>query len=353
VTGLPDLQIQNEGVCKGCALGKNSRKKFPSSNNRAEGILDIIHSDVCCKMSTPSIGNYFYYATFIDDYSRKTWIYLLKTKDEVFDKFVEFKASVENLTGRKIKVPRTDNGGEYTSNEFKDFCKGEGIKRELTTPYTPQQNGIAKRKNRSIVEAAKAMIHDQNQPMHLWSKASKTIVFVQNKSPHKILGNMTLEEAFTGKKPDLSKLRIFGCPVYIHVPSNKRSKIDPSGRKNTFVGYSETSKGYRIYISEQRKIEVSIDVTFDEEAAFRKSRESHSYEDKEEQEATPVTTIKNSTPEEYVLEEQEESDRHESLDDTHREERVSRKRPTWLRDTLQEVKGHFAPSGSSREKKRP
>ena len=121
VKGLPDLQIQNEGVCKGCALGKKSRKKFPNNNNRAEGILDIIHSDVYGKMSTPSIRNYLYYATFIDDYSRKTLIYLLKTKDEVFDKFVEFKASVENLIGRNIKVLRTNNGGEYTSNEFKDF----------------------------------------------------------------------------------------------------------------------------------------------------------------------------------------------------------------------------------------
>jgi len=138
LTRLLDLQVQNEGVRKGCALGKNSRKKFPSNNRRVEGILDIIHSDVCGKMSTTAIGNYLYYSTFIDDYSRMTWIYLLKTKDAVFDKFVEFKASIENITGRKIKLLRSDNGGEYTSNEFKDFCKGEGIKRELTTPYTPQ-----------------------------------------------------------------------------------------------------------------------------------------------------------------------------------------------------------------------
>jgi len=141
--------------------------------------------------------------------------------------------------------------------------------------------------------------------------------------------------------------------VYIHVPSNKRSKLDPSGRNGTFVGYSETSKGYRIYISGQRKIEVSRDVTFDEEVAFRKSRESHSREDKEEHEAPPVTTMTNSTQEEYALEEQEESDRHESHDDPPREERDSRKRPTWLRDTLHEAEGHSAPSGSSREKKRP
>lgn len=119
VTGLPDLQNLNEGVCKSCALRKNSRKKFPSSNNRAKGIMDIIHSDVCGKITVPSLGNFLYYVAFIDGYSRKTWIYLLKSKDEVFNKFQEFKASVENLIGKKIKILRSYNGGEYTSNEFK------------------------------------------------------------------------------------------------------------------------------------------------------------------------------------------------------------------------------------------
>ena len=152
----------------------------------------------------------------------------------------------------------------------------------MTTPYIPHQNGVAERNNRSIVEAAKAMIHDQSLPLHLWAEAYKTVVYVQNISPHKILGNMTPKEAFTGKKPDLSNLRIFGCPVYIHVPNDKRTKWEPSGKNDTFVGYSETSKGYRIYISGQRKIEVSRDVTFDEDTAFRKCKESHSSEDWEE-----------------------------------------------------------------------
>jgi transposase InsO family protein len=97
---------------------------------------------------------------------------------------------------------RSDNGGEYTSKEFKDFCQEAGIKRELKTPYNPQQNGIAERKNRSIIEATKAMIHDQCLPMHLWVEASNTTVYVQNKSPHKILGNKIPEQVFTGKKPE-------------------------------------------------------------------------------------------------------------------------------------------------------
>jgi transposase InsO family protein len=141
----------------------------------------------------------------------RRWFYFLKAKDEVFNKFQEFKALVENLSGRKIKILRSDNGGEYPSNEFKDFCKEARIKRELTTPDNPQQNGVEERKNRSIVEATKAMIHDQNLPMHLWVKASSTTVYVQNRSPHKILGNKTPEEVFTGKKLEINHLRICGC----------------------------------------------------------------------------------------------------------------------------------------------
>jgi transposase InsO family protein len=141
-------------------------------------------------------------------------------------------------------VLRSDNGGEYTSRDFSDFYIETRIKREYNVPYNPQQNGVAERKNRSIVEATKAMIHDQNLPMIMWVEASMTTMYVQNMSPHKILKNMTPEEAFTGVKPEVGHFRIFGCPVYIHVPKEKRTKLDPSGRKGTFVGYSESSKAY-------------------------------------------------------------------------------------------------------------
>jgi transposase InsO family protein len=124
---------------------------------------------------------------------------------------------------------RSDNGGEYTSNEFKYFCREARIKRELMIPYNPQQNGVVERKNRSIVEEAKVMIHDQNLPMHLAvEEASITTIYVQNRSPHNILGNKTLEEVFIGKKLEVIHLRIFGCPVYIHVPKEKRTKLEPS-----------------------------------------------------------------------------------------------------------------------------
>ena len=132
------MQTKHEGVCKGCVKGKNTKNTFSSSESKAKGILEIIHSDVCGPMSSSSLSGYVYYVSFIDDFSRKEWIYFMKNKDEVFIKFKEFKALIENHTEKKIKTFRLDNDGEFTSNEFKELCKGSGIKRELSTPYNPQ-----------------------------------------------------------------------------------------------------------------------------------------------------------------------------------------------------------------------
>jgi hypothetical protein len=160
VTGVPKVAIERHDPCKVCALGKYARRAFPSSEHRSKGILDLIHSDGCGPMSVQSVSGFNYYMIFIDDYSRKTWIYFLKTKDEVFNRFREFRALVENQSGTRIQVLRLDNGGAYTSNEFVEYCVAEGIKKELTIPYNPQQNGVAERKNRTIVGATHAMIHD-------------------------------------------------------------------------------------------------------------------------------------------------------------------------------------------------
>ena len=129
VTCLPDLNVDHEGICKGCAKGKNIKNPFRKSDTILEGILELIHSNVCGPMPSTSLSGYVYYVTFIDDYSRKTWVYFLKSKDEVFGKFKEFKALVENFSERKIKTLKKDNGREYTSNKFGNFCKDVKIKR--------------------------------------------------------------------------------------------------------------------------------------------------------------------------------------------------------------------------------
>ena len=122
VTCMPEVSPKHDGICKGCALCKNTKKSFSRSKNRYKGILDLIRSDICGPMSSPSLSGCLYYVLFIDDHSRKSWIYFLKAKNETFDRFKEFKALIENQTGRHIHILRSDNECEYKSNEFDDFC---------------------------------------------------------------------------------------------------------------------------------------------------------------------------------------------------------------------------------------
>ena len=149
------------------------------------------------------------------------------------------------------------------------------------------------------MEATRAMLHDQDNPMHLWAEAARTSVYVQNHTPHKVLKNKTPKEDFSSKKLEVSHLRIFSFPVYIHIQKEKRTKLDPLGKKGIFVGYSESSKAYRIYFLGFKKIDINRDVTFDEDSAYNKSRKRPA-EDHEETEAPGIhdTTMNEETQEE-------------------------------------------------------
>jgi hypothetical protein len=218
-------------------------------------ILERIHTDVCGPFSVASITKHRYYVIFVDDFSRKCWIFFMQKKDQTFSKFYEFKALVEKESGKQMKALRSDNGGEYISNEFKDFCSREGIRRELIAPHNPQQNGVAERKNRRIVGAARAMLHDQGLPMHLWAEACNTGVYVQNRCPHRILGMSTPEEAFTGKKPDVSHFEIFGSSIYVHVTKDSRKKMESTAEVGIFVGYTKTPHNYRVYFPNDQNLD--------------------------------------------------------------------------------------------------
>jgi hypothetical protein len=138
------------------------------------------------------------------------------------------------------------------------------------------------------MEALKTMIHDRNLPMHLWAKATRTTVYVQNKLSHSALGFKTPEEMFSGKKLGVSHLKIFGCPLFVHIPKEKRTKLDPLGKKGIFVGYSEVSKAFRIYIPGYHHIEINKDVTFDEDVVLKKSRRCQLEEVYEEEPVAPI-----------------------------------------------------------------
>ncbi len=238
VTGLDCKMNKDVGVCEPCAEGKQHRAKFPKGEaKRSDIVLGLIHSDVCGKISTESLGGAKYFLTFIDDKSRHTWVYVLKQKSEVFQKFIEWKAMVEKSTGQKMQVLRTDNGGEYTSDEFRRYLRGEGIKHELTVPKTPQQNGVAERTNRTIVETARCMLMEAKLPRKFWAEAVSTAVYLRNRSPTNAVEGMTPQESLTGEKPKVDNLRVFGRLAFAHVPDDERRKFDSKSRRCILLGY--------------------------------------------------------------------------------------------------------------------
>ncbi|MCO5571443.1 hypothetical protein L7F22_025183 [Adiantum nelumboides] len=246
IMDLPD-------VCEACMMGKQHRQPFPQEASRAKAPLELVHTDLCGKMNTTALGGSSYFMTLIDNYSRRTWVYFLKGKDEAFAKFKEWHVLVEKETGNKLKKLRSDRGGEFTSSEFADYCKQHGIKRHLTTPHTPQQSGVANRKNCVIVEMARSMIKAKGLPDSFWAEAINTTVYILNRSYTKAVKDMTHLQAFSGKKPSVSHFKFFGSDCYVHVPDASRTKWDAKSQKCIFLGYSEESKAIDSTILQQRR----------------------------------------------------------------------------------------------------
>jgi len=242
VVDLPPISDSDE-VCEACMKGKQHRQPFPQeSNTRAEAPLQLVHADLSGKMNTQALGGSSYYFALIDDYSRKTWVYFLREKSQAFGKFKEWLAMVEAETGRKLKKLRTDRGGEFLSGEFTTFCKERGIKRQLTNPHTPQQNGVAERKNRTIMEMARSMLNGKSLPNSFWAEAVNTAVYILNRCTTKAVDGRTPQEAYSGKKPSVAHLKVFGSECFMHIPDEERTKLQPKSRKCIFLGYDMESK---------------------------------------------------------------------------------------------------------------
>ena len=197
VKGLPQLHFKNQ-TCNGCQLGKHARTKMPKqASHHASTIFELVHSDVCGPFKVNSLGGCRYFVTFIDDFSRKTWIYFLTHKHQVLSKFRHFVRLMQTTTGQTIKTLRTDNGGEFTSREFSDFCSSEGISRELTPPYTPERNGVAERRNRSLLDITRCLLFEKSLPGHLWAEAVKAAGDILNLRSTKHHPDKTPDELFT------------------------------------------------------------------------------------------------------------------------------------------------------------
>lgn len=246
--------------CEVCVQAKMPKKPFPKVERSTE-ILDLVHSDICEFNGNLSRGGKRYFITFIDDSSRFTYVYLLRNKSEAFEKFKEYKTLVENQKNKKIKIIRSDRGGEYFPESFTKYCEDNGIIHQRTAPYSPQMNGIAERKNRTYIDMINSVLLNASLPYNLWGEALFTACHINNRVPFKKLKKSPYEIWF-GRKPNLNYFRVWGCISYYKVPESNKTKLGPKGIRSVFVGYAQNSKAYRLLDLKTNVIVESIHVEF-------------------------------------------------------------------------------------------
>lgn len=268
VAGLPKLSAVKNVVCSGCQFGKAHQQPYHQSNYKSVQPMDLIHSDVFGPVKQTSIGGMRYMITFIDDFSRFIWISFMKEKSEALSKFKLFKIEAEKLTGCKVQMMRSDNGGEYRSQEFTDYLNMCKIKRQLTCPNTPQQNGVSERKNRHLAEVCGSMMHAKNVQGKYWAEAMQTAAYVINRIPQQKMNYVSPYEKLLKIKPNVSHFRVFGCVCFVFIPSSQRHKLEKKANRCIFVGYDNERKGWRCYDPSTRKCSVSRNVVFDETSSW-------------------------------------------------------------------------------------
>lgn len=273
VNGFGLRKVDNT-QCETCLQGKQTRLPFPDSKTKTSSILELIHSDVCGPMRANSFGGSRYFLTFVDDFSRKVFIYTMANKSEVFSKFKAFKTLCETQTQKKIKTLRTDNGCEYVNKQFDNYLREAGIVHQTTIPYTPEQNGKSERMNRTLVEKATCMIIDGKLSTRFWAEAINTAAYLVNRLPCGD-SNKSPEELWSSKRPDVDNLRVFGCSAMVHIPKQKRAKFEPKSFKCVFVGYAENKKGYRLFNPTNNEVFTARDVVFMEEKSSEVKRSTN------------------------------------------------------------------------------
>ena len=254
-------------LCTSCVVGKHHRTPFPKSSSfRVIEPLELIHTNIYGPISPPTIGGSRYFLLIIDDYSRLTWVVILQCKSDAFEAFKRFKNLVETEKGLKVKTLKSDRGGEFTSKEFSKHCLEYGIKRQLTTPYSPQQNGVVERKNQTVMYMVRAMLKAKDLPRELWGEVVSTAIYILNRSSTKALQGKSPHEVWTGKKPSVNHMRTFGSIVHVKKKNTKGhlNKLEDRSHPMVFIGYELGTKGYKCFDPINFKVIISRDVIFEE-----------------------------------------------------------------------------------------
>jgi transposase InsO family protein len=268
---FPDLFkkcSRSELVCDACEFAKHTRTTYPSFGSRSSNCFDIIYFDVWGPSRVASLSGFRWFVTFIDCCSRVIWLFLMRSKSKVPDCFRNFQKMVETQYGKRVKILRSDNGTEYTNKSMQDFLRSEGIVHQTTCVNTPEQNGVAERNNRHILEVIRCLLFSMNVPRYLWVEAIKTAIYLINRMLLRAVDFHTPLEILTGKNAFKVPPKTFGCVCFVHNTTPGVSKLDIPAHKCVFVGYSRDKKGYRCFDPVKRKMYESMDMTFRESEPY-------------------------------------------------------------------------------------
>ncbi|GJS21486.1 zinc finger, CCHC-type containing protein [Tanacetum coccineum] len=262
VEGIPRINHAGQ-ICDACLLGKQSRTPFPNQAKfRSKNPLDLVYGDLCGPISPATHSGKKLIFLLVDDCTRFMWAYFLTSKDQAFSTFKEFRQQIEMEMRMKLRMLRTDRGGEFTSNEFTKYCKENGIARQLTAPYSPQQNGVVERRNRTVLSTTRSMMKAMKLPLTFWAEAVRHAIYILNRVPTRALIDKTPYEALYNRKPNLENLRIFGCTAYAKITIPHLKKLDDRSIPLIYLGVEEGSKACRLYDPIAKKKHVSRDVRF-------------------------------------------------------------------------------------------
>ena len=249
--------------CSDCAIAKNHKLPFKATSSSTSHSLALLHCDVWGPAPVTSVSGFSYYLLIVDDHTKYSWVFPLKAKSEVYSTFVNFKTYVENAVGNKIKVLRSDSGGEFVSSLFQAFLKQHGILHQFSCPHTPEQNGSAERKHRHLVETARTLLVASHVPHIYWIEAISTALYLINRMP--ISGRLGSPwELLFHTSPDYSRLKVFGCSCFPWLKPYVSSKLDGKSKECVFLGYSLHHKGYRCLDHLTGRVYISRHVLFNE-----------------------------------------------------------------------------------------
>ncbi|GMP54052.1 hypothetical protein CsSME_00019325 [Camellia sinensis var. sinensis] len=250
-------------TCVHCCVAKSHRLPFKLSNATVQKPFSLIHIDVWGPFS-PSLSGYKYYVLFVDEYSKFTWLYPLCYKSEVFDKFVEFTAYVDNQFSTHLQIFRIDGGTEFVNSSMTQFFNSHGILHQISCPYTPPQNGVSERKHRHITETAIALLHHSSIPIKYWFDAISAATYLINRMPKTKAPHSSPYELLFHKAPDYSFMRVFGCQCFPWLKPHTSHKLQPKSTLCVFFGYHPSYKGYRCLDPSSGKVYLSRHILFHE-----------------------------------------------------------------------------------------